>query len=201
MLDLIKGEVPVGLCSWSKGSGAFASNLVMLKGNWYWVNNAHNTHSLLSVFTHLYVVFFFIDRWHNSCWIWKIYFKKAFAHLLGKTHIQSHSRINMFNKLYASTELHENFPIFKLLKRCTHAYNKFNIQTRLKNWSHRLIWKCITGTQAAHLHSADHSLIQSRGFFSICFPFGMHHAAQKDLLFWLQRAYLSLGLGINRSWQ
>lgn len=58
MLDLIKGEVPVGLCSWSKGSGAFASNLVMLKGNWYWVNNAHNTHSLLSVFTHLYVVFF-----------------------------------------------------------------------------------------------------------------------------------------------
>lgn len=60
MLDLIKGGVPAGLCSWREGSGAFAPNLVLLKGNWYWFNNAHDTHqfSLSSVFTHFYMCFF-----------------------------------------------------------------------------------------------------------------------------------------------
>lgn len=72
----LRGESQRGsvtLCSWREGSGAFAPNLVMLKGNWYWVNNAHSTHhfSLLSMFTHFYMFLFFMHLWHNSCCIMK----------------------------------------------------------------------------------------------------------------------------------
>lgn len=92
-------------------AGAFAPNLVMLKGNWYWVNNTHNTHqfSALSMFTHFHMLFS-TDRWHNSRCTWKIYRKSLCMLIWINTHtitqMHKHSSLHTFNKLFTSAELH-----------------------------------------------------------------------------------------------
>lgn len=118
-------------CSWGEGSGAFAANLVMLKGSSYWVNNANNMHQfrLWSVFAHVYM-----------CFLYQIYdtivdtYKKCIEKLLyiyldKNTH--NRSSIHMFDTLHVSR--------IKILKKCSHAYSKCTIQTRLKKWSQYLI--------------------------------------------------------------
>ena len=113
MFDLIKGGVPAGssYCSWGEGSGAFAPNLVMLKGSSYWVNNANNMHQfcLWSVFAHFYMCFFFFFFYEIYDTIVDAYEKiigKKLLYIYLDQNTHNRSSILMFDKLYVSSKRH-----------------------------------------------------------------------------------------------